>query len=395
MGRLQDELDALAAGLGRSLTLDGPDGALLAHSLQADDADAARTTAILRRRVAPEVRAWESRHLDSGARDPVPVPANRALGMAARLGLPIRDPRTGRALGSLWMPATQRRLPAASVAAARPAAGRHPDRGAAGAGPPAAPVGPDVDRLVRGLAADRAAAEDAVAGLRTAVPALVEGVARVVAAVPAGPGRAGVVALDGAAFAALAHALTPTLRAHPGYVGAAVEPDHTLVLVHGTSPPDRLLDALDALVGRHTPATLGVSEPAPFGSRTVRAAVRQALAAAELAALDPALPRRCGWPDLGGYRRLLDGRADDSALAGLAAAGPASAAMLAHTLETYLDLGGDVRATAARLSLHRSSLYYRLDRIAALLRVELSDGLARLDLHLALKARRAARRRLR
>ncbi|WP_245645227.1 helix-turn-helix domain-containing protein [Pseudonocardia acaciae] len=35
-------------------------------------------------------------------------------------------------------------------------------------------------------------------------------------------------------------------------------------------------------------------------------------------------------------------------------------------METYLDLGGNAQATATRLNLHRSSLYYRLDRIAEL-----------------------------
>jgi DNA-binding PucR family transcriptional regulator len=73
----------------------------------------------------------------------------------------------------------------------------------------------------------------------------------------------------------------------------------------------------------------------------------------------------------------------------------ASAPMLLATLEAFLDLAGDVQAVAKRLNLHRSSLYYRLDRIAKLADVDLADGLVRLDLHLALKARRVRRRTLR
>ena len=69
--------------------------------------------------------------------------------------------------------------------------------------------------------------------------------------------------------------------------------------------------------------------------------------------------------------------------------------MLLATLETFLDLAGDVQAVAQRLSLHRSSLYYRLDRIAHLAGIDLADGLVRLDLHLALKARRVRRRTIR
>jgi PucR family transcriptional regulator, proline-responsive transcriptional activator len=59
--------------------------------------------------------------------------------------------------------------------------------------------------------------------------------------------------------------------------------------------------------------------------------------------------------------------------------------------EAYSQL---VQRTAARLNLHRSSLYYRLDRIAGLLATDLSSGFVRLELPLALKSRRAERRTL-
>jgi len=61
--RLQEELDALAVRLGRSLTVDGLDGELLAHSTQWDDADQARIASILLRHVSPERREWEERHV--------------------------------------------------------------------------------------------------------------------------------------------------------------------------------------------------------------------------------------------------------------------------------------------------------------------------------------------
>jgi len=53
---------------------------------------------------------------------------------------------------------------------------------------------------------------------------------------------------------------------------------------------------------------------------------------------------------------------------------------------------GSPRESSTRLNLHRSSLYYRLDRISQLLGSDLSDGLVRLDLHLALKSRRLHQR---
>lgn len=61
---------------------------------------------------------------------------------------------------------------------------------------------------------------------------------------------------------------------------------------------------------------------------------------------------------------------------------------LLETLEVFLDLAGNVHATAARLHLHRATLYYRLERIARLAPANLKDGNERLSLHLALKVGR-------
>jgi DNA-binding PucR family transcriptional regulator len=59
--------------------------------------------------------------------------------------------------------------------------------------------------------------------------------------------------------------------------------------------------------------------------------------------------------------------------------------VLAQTLETYLDLAGNAHATAERLRLHRTTLYYRLQRVEQLAGTNLKDGNERLTLHLALK----------
>jgi PucR family transcriptional regulator, proline-responsive transcriptional activator len=116
---------------------------------------------------------------------------------------------------------------------------------------------------------------------------------------------------------------------------------------------------------------------------------------AELASLDPALPDEVSWADLGPYRvlMLMSSPVSPTVLAPLESAAN-SAAMLTRTLETYLDLGGDVQRTATRLHLHRTSLYYRLGRVAEVLGADLDDGLTRLNLHLALKSRRLGRRTL-
>jgi DNA-binding PucR family transcriptional regulator len=58
------------------------------------------------------------------------------------------------------------------------------------------------------------------------------------------------------------------------------------------------------------------------------------------------------------------------------------------TLETYLELAGDARATAEALSLHRATLYYRLNRIEEITGARLKTGDDRLALHLGLRLAR-------
>lgn len=61
---------------------------------------------------------------------------------------------------------------------------------------------------------------------------------------------------------------------------------------------------------------------------------------------------------------------------------------MAATLESYLDNGADAQRTARMLHIHRSTLYYRLDRIRAIIEADLSDGIVRHELHTALRVAR-------
>ncbi|HYO89957.1 MAG TPA: PucR family transcriptional regulator ligand-binding domain-containing protein [Candidatus Limnocylindrales bacterium] len=58
---------------------------------------------------------------------------------------------------------------------------------------------------------------------------------------------------------------------------------------------------------------------------------------------------------------------------------------LFRTLEVYLDVGGNGVQSAEQLTIHRSTLNYRLDRIAAVCACNLSDPLVRTNLQVALK----------
>lgn len=61
---------------------------------------------------------------------------------------------------------------------------------------------------------------------------------------------------------------------------------------------------------------------------------------------------------------------------------------LVATLETYLELNGNMNATAARVFAHRHTVAYRLDRIRELTGLDPADGEHRERLGLGLKARR-------
>ncbi|MEU6719326.1 helix-turn-helix domain-containing protein [Nonomuraea sp. NPDC046802] len=374
---VQDLLDDLAGRLGHGLFVDSVDGRLIAYSSQDTHPDPARVAAILARRVAPEIRRWQNRHGIARATAPVRLPANPGLGLRGRLCVPIRHGE--RRLGYLWLPdealgtAALDAVADAAAELARLLAGRTDER---------------EDLVRRLLAPDRpgTGARDRLADLD---PSLLGSQVLVCAAVPISHRRERVPALSAAEFRRLGTALP---REHPECVGCFVTATHVAAVSRHHDPntldrhgdPAALDRALRAAVRR--PFAVGVGDPAGFDVEAIRQAYKQARAAAEAAALDPALPQVLHWSGAGPYRMLAETR-PDPVLAPLERTG------LLPTLETYLDLGCDVRRTAASLHLHRTTVYYRLDRIAALLGADLRDGLVRSHLHLALKARRLNRAR--
>lgn len=58
--------------------------------------------------------------------------------------------------------------------------------------------------------------------------------------------------------------------------------------------------------------------------------------------------------------------------------------VLAATAKTFLDLGGSIAKTAQQVSVHRGTLYYRLEQVEEITGLRLEDGRHRLLLHLGL-----------
>jgi sugar diacid utilization regulator len=174
-------------------------------------------------------------------------------------------------------------------------------------------------------------------------------------------------------------------------------PDHGVFLVSiddpATASPRALAERLLALAddeGLASGARVGVG--APHDLAAARDSYREARDAVAIAERVERFGRIASWDELGAYRTLsrfpLDG-ADAALHPGLVAmlSDPAHAPFV-ETLETYLDLAGDARATAEALSLHRATLYYRLNRIEEITGARLKAGDDRLALHLGLRLAR-------
>jgi len=130
------------------------------------------------------------------------------------------------------------------------------------------------------------------------------------------------------------------------------------------------------------PATSG----APLPLVDLPEAVRRATAVRRAATAGAMLERRT-WDALGAWRLVVEAPESVSPATihpGAEVLASQPRASLMATARVVLDLGGDVAAAADRLFIHRTTLYYRLDRIADLIGVDLRHSVERTDLQLAL-----------
>lgn len=173
-------------------------------------------------------------------------------------------------------------------------------------------------------------------------------------------------------------------------------PAHFVTLEGGVvmlvGPPSDI-DLADALLeeaaGRGM-RILGIGSASPArGATDLRSAADEAAIAASLAAALPQFHPSVDASELGGWRLLASASADPDALRIIS---PAAHVLYSHTddsqritVETYLDVGANVVAACQILFVHRTTLYYRLERMPQVVKDALDDGMKRSTLHLALK----------
>ena len=393
---LQVLVDDLAQRTRAPAVLEDPQQRMVVYSCQDGPIDKVRRDSILMRETGPETMRWFRQFGIVGASAPLRIPSHPELGILGRLCTPVRF--RDRLMGFLFLVDDEQRLAGPDIALVKQAG---IDAG----------VLLYEEELAQRLSArvfSHLLAPEAEMRGAAARQLVREGMAAADAphvAICIRPANAGVPALP----ELIGETLSEVFRRH-GQTGLLqlARPDHGLLLVPIASGSD---DRRAAVVAEEARATLARRLPGGAGrrqksSRRVVAGLgdpqlrltaaslsrRQALLAARVAAAVPSAGDLARWRDLGAFRMLVQvsageddqGSSLDPRLVRLLRADDE----LAQTVETYLDLCGDVKRTAERLQLHRSTLYYRLAKAAEVTGADLHDGNDRLALHLGFKLAR-------
>ncbi|WP_157802808.1 PucR family transcriptional regulator [Compostimonas suwonensis] len=387
----------IAQVVGRPALLEDRKQRVVAYSPQSDAIDEVRRKTILQHHAGPDVSSWLLELGVYNSRESVHIPPNPRFEMLPRLCIPIR--KADVALGHLWFIEAPDAMDPADVARADDLSERL------------------ADEWIRW----RAQQDFAVARTAECVRELLLGTgdARMRAAddvlhdghfVPGTSVRAFVLRPVAGARAPeadeLAEALERTTRSTVRALGAGhaltlVRKDHTVVLVPSSDEPGRfpsvektaqLLLAASENVVDVVPGVSSVVVGVGSSSASLHEAqlsYEDALRAAQIGASFGITERVVRWDQLGVYRGLYTiaslGIQSTDFQAGferimLERDGQA----LLDTAECYLNLGCRVQDAAARLNLHRTSLYHRLGRIERILGIDLQNGVERLGLHLAI-----------
>jgi hypothetical protein len=325
---LQAAVDALAAALGCPVLIEDAEHQPLWWSAQGS-VDEVRRRTIMQRMVAPEAKAMVRRLQLNRATHPARTPEIAEIGMRERWCVPIRS--GGTHLGYLWVEddhaqVGQDQLPRLQECA---------------------------DLAADVLARDRSTYEDLARRRSALIDRLLHDADEE-------------AARELAALEHLAHDVTVVVRAPS--------------LADGWKLPGGMSGHVWR--PRAAPATSGRALPLVELREAVRraACTRRALAAG-------ARLERPSWDALGVWRLVVEAPeslAVSEIHPGVEVLASAPRTDLLGTARVVLDLGGDVATAAEALRVHRTTLYYRLDRIQELTGVDLRAGAGRTDLQLAL-----------
>lgn len=392
---LQALVDDLAQRLDAPTVLEDYEQRMVVYSSHSVPIDDVRRDSILRRQTSREVKEWFRQFGIVSASAPVRIPSHPRLGILGRLCAPVRF--RGRLMGFLFLIDDDERLGEAGVAAVVQAQ-RHAglllyeeelaQRLSASVLTHLLSASVELrEAAARQLVEEGLATADAphaVVYLRTTCPA-VTGLQELISEV--------LGELDRRRW--LDRLLWTVRRDHGVVLVQLPEGDgDRLALTVAGEARGLLSQRLQGAPGRHEGCRVrvvaGIGDVKPHLT-AAGVSYRQALLAARVATTVPSIGDLPRWRDLGAFRALVQlptGETAESCLDPRLLTLLDSDEALLETLETYLDLGGDVKRTSEQLHLHRSTLYYRLDKVRRLTGADLSDGNDRLALHLGFKLAR-------
>lgn len=394
---LQQIVDTLGSRFGRPVVLEDRFLRLIAYSSHDDGpVDNVREQSILRRHASPEVARWLDGFGLRHARRPVRVPENPELHMLPRVCIPVVH--KGVLLGHLWFidadgSMSQEEIDCCVDEAAEVAALLHRDQVAHGIS------SARVSDAMQILLTDSPSAAEAARGLEE--DGYIDASEGMVVVVVAGVCHddSGPIEIEDALVRGLADC-RPMLR--PSETLQLVRRDHCVLVLATRRDVDPGLRATVEALHRCVRSRVAAFAPhvsvvVGVGGHRARLAdasgsYREARMAADAVAALPGIGAVAFWGELGVHQVVVR----------LAAMGEApvvhpglhrmlsdpDALPLIETIETYLDVAGNAQLAAERLNLHRTSLYYRLQRFEQLVGTDLKDGLERLALHLELKVAR-------
>jgi PucR C-terminal helix-turn-helix domain len=375
---LQHIAEQLARDLSRSVIIDDATLRPLAISPQTGRLDRGRVEAVLQRQTSARLRRRITEHGAFSAREPVSIPGDPQQAILPRLCVPLRA--DDQLLGFLWLidePAlTTEQTRQANAAAAQ--AGRLLAQRAVQAADQFAVLSDLADGLlheqeqVRQEAAAMLAGQAALTGAPPYALAVIHPVAGRPEPAP-DPGK-----LRRAAG-------NLRLRAAPGTLVLASPGEGGLVAVTTADALAGLCRTVRGLSG--PPLAVGTCGGAA-SLADVHARLANAQYAAYVAARVPQFGRAADWASLGVYAAFQDLCRDPSAperiCPGVGALLDERAGTYRQTMRCYLGCGAQAQQAAGQLHIHRTTLYWRLARVAELVPVDLRRGEDRLKLHLAL-----------
>ncbi len=393
---LQLLLDVLSEHLGAPTVLEDEKQRTVAYSSQVGVIDSLRRDSILNRTTPPEVVDWFRSFGILKAKVPLAVPAHKELGILPRLCVPLRYQE--RLLGFLWVIDSdgslgQHHLQEIESAAERAALLLYEDELAQRLTSNALSQLISSSEELRGAAAQQIVYQALLAdGQPTAIVIVQPLLSR--------------DQIDDVSLALMESLAEVGWDSPNGSVLRLVSGDHGVLLVGlrsdtddtpafqlATAARETLTRRLGSLQKAPPRVVASIGDPQKHLLETVTS-YRQARQAIKVAAAIPSIGDIIRWSELGVFRvlaQLPTREAQESAI------DPRVLSLLEEsdesvidTLETFLDLAGDVKGTAETLHLHRGTLYYRLEKAGRLAGIDIRNGQDRLAVHLGLKLARLA-----